>query len=347
MHTSKWSSKQYVTINTHRSLYAYQRLPFGIATAPSIFQAMMDQALVGINGVQCRIDDIAIRTSPEVHVKTVDEVLTKLAKHGIKAKLVKCEFSKPGIEYVGYDVDKDGCHPMQDKVKPIRDAPRPTKMQELCSFLGLLNFNGNFIPDLSTLLHPMHELLHLKNKWTWTQECEDAFEKSKTALLENNVLVPYDVNKELNLATDASPYGVGAVLSHKIDGVEQQVAFASRTLTKSEKNYSQIEKDALGIVYGVRKFHKYLYGWRSYYRRIATASQRITQMQMQCRDCPVTNRRPRKTLKPRCSSSPYWMNCQLARETLVRELVVNWSWLKCATTFKMGGLVTCPRTRRI
>ena len=100
----------------------------------------------------------------------------------------------------------------------------------------------------------------VKNRWNWSEKCEDAFEESKKALLTNDVLVPYDVNKKLVLAMDASPTGVGAVLSHEVDGVERPVAFASRTLTKSERNYSQIDKEGLGIVYGIRKFHKYLYG---------------------------------------------------------------------------------------
>ena len=247
------TSKEYLTINTHRGLYSYQRLTYGIATAPSIFQAMMDQVLVNIKGVKCRIDDIAICTAPEDHLKTVDEVLTRLAKYGIKANWDKCEFAKAKIEYVGYEVDKDGRHPMQDKVKAIREAPHPTNVQELRSYLGLLNFYGNFIPNLSTLLSPLHELLHQKTKWSWSTECEEAFKKSKAALLENDVLVSYDPSKKLILATDACPTGVGAVLSHVINGVERPVAFASRTLTASEKNYAQIEKEALGIVYGVRK----------------------------------------------------------------------------------------------
>ena len=127
--------------------------------------------------------------------------------------------------------------------------------------MGLLDYYGNFIPILSTLLQPLHELLWKGVKRAWTEECETAFVRSKSELVADKVLVPYDEKRKLILACDASPYGVGAVISHVMDdGEERPIAFASRTLTKSESNYLQIEKEALGIVFGVRKFQRYLYG---------------------------------------------------------------------------------------
>ena len=134
-------------------------------------------------------------------------------------------------------------------------------MAELCSYLGLLNYYGNFIPSLSTLLQPLHELLRKGVKWAWTEECEKAFVRSKSELVADKVLVPYDEKRKLILMCDASPYDVRAVISHVMDdGEERPLAFALRTLTKSKRNYSQIEKEGLGIVFGVRKFHNYLYG---------------------------------------------------------------------------------------
>ena len=134
-------------------------------------------------------------------------------------------------------------------------------MAELRSNLGLLDYYGNFIPILSTLLQPLHELLWKGVKRGWTEECEKAFVRTKSELVADKVLVPYDETRKLILACDASPYGVGAMTSHVMeDGEERPIAFASRTLTKNERNYSQIEKEALGIVFGVQKFHKYLQG---------------------------------------------------------------------------------------
>ena len=133
-------------------------------------------------------------------------------------------------------------------------------MAELRSSLGLLNYYGNFIPNLSTLLQLLHELPRKGVKCAWTEKCEKEFVRSKSELVVDKVLVPYDEKGKLILACDASPYGVGTLISHVMDDEERPIAFASRTLTKSERNYLQIEKEALGIVFGVWKFQRYLYG---------------------------------------------------------------------------------------
>ena len=166
----------------------------------------------------------------------------------------------PSVNFLGYRVDGEGWHPTDEKIAAIKGVPSPKNVVELRSYLGLLNYDGNFIPSLSTLLQPLHELLRKGVKWAWKEECERAFVRSKSELVADKVLVPYDEKRKLILVCDASPYDVGAVISHVMDdGEERPIAFASRTLTKSERNYSQIKKEALGIVFGVRKFLKYLY----------------------------------------------------------------------------------------
>ena len=243
-------SQHYLTVNTHKGLYAYQRLTYGIASAPAIFQSTMDQILQGMDKVCCHRDDILILI--------LDEVLTRLEKHGILAKRSKCEFMVLSVEFLGYRVDREGQHPTDEKIPPIKGALSSKNVAELRSSLGLLNYYGNFIPNLSTLLQLLHELPRKGVKWAWTEESEKAFVCSKSELVTDKVLVPYD---EKILACDASPYGVGVVISHVMDdGEERPIAFASRTLTKSERNYLQIEKEALGIVFGVWKFQRYLYG---------------------------------------------------------------------------------------
>ena len=254
-------SQHYLTVNTHKGLYAYQRLTYSIASAPAIFQSTMDQILQGMDKVYCRIDDILIRTEPHEHLQVLDEVLTRLEKHGMLAKRSKCEFMVPSVKFLGYRVDGEGRHPTDEKIAAIKGAPSPKNVAELPSYLGLPNYYDNFIPNLSTLLQPLHELLPKRVKWAWTEECEKAFVRSKSELVADKVLVPCNEKRKLILACDASPYGVGTVISHVMDdGEERPIAFASRTLTKSERNYSQIEKEALGIAFGVREFHKYLYG---------------------------------------------------------------------------------------
>ena len=145
-------SQHYLTVNTHKGLYAYQRLTYGIASAPAIFQSTMDQILHGMDKVRCRIDYILIRTEPHKHLQLLDEVLTRLEKHGIIAKRSKCEFMVPSVEFLGYRVDGEGRHPTDEKIAAIKGALRPKNVAELRSYLGLLNYYRNFIPNLSTLL---------------------------------------------------------------------------------------------------------------------------------------------------------------------------------------------------
>lgn len=255
-------SEEYLTINTHKGLYRYHRLSYGVASAPSIFQSVMDQILQGQEGVTCFLDDILITASTkEVHLKRLRAVLSRLEHYGVRAKLSKCRFLQKSVEYLGHRIDQEGLHPTQEKVEAIVGAPKPSNLTELRSFLGLLNYYGRFLKNLSSVLQPLHALLKKEEKWSWSPACDEAFQKGKDMLLNSTALVHYDTDKPLRLACDASPYGVGAVISHVMDnGEERPIAFASRTLTEAERKYAQIEKEALAIIYGVRKFHKYLYG---------------------------------------------------------------------------------------
>ena len=256
------SSKPYLTVNTQRGLYVYNRLPFGVASAPAIFQRIMDTVLQGIDGVACYIDDILV-SSPdeESHRRSLQEVFTRLENHGFRLKRSKCEFLLTSIEYLGHRVDEHGIHPLSSKVEAIVNAPAPENVQQLRSFLGLVNYYGKFIPNLASRLHPLNALLSARQKWNWSKECTRAFEDVKEQIVSAGVLTHYNPKLPITLAADASAYGVGAVISHVLpDGSEHPIAFASRTLTTSERNYAQIEKEALSLIFGIKKFHRFLYG---------------------------------------------------------------------------------------
>lgn len=254
-------SRQYVTVNTHRGLYRYTRLPYGLASAPAIFQRVMDTILQGLPGVICYIDDILITGSDDKeHLQNLERVFQRLQSHGVRLKKPKCAFLQPSVAYLGHQIDAEGRRATKEKLQAILQAPSPRNVQELRSFLGLLNYYGKFIPNLATLIHPLNALLHHDCQWKWTSECEVAFTQAKEKLLSSEVLVHYDPKLPIKVAADASAYGVGAVLSHVIDGNERPIAFASRTLTGSERNYAQVEKEALALIFAVKKFHTYLYG---------------------------------------------------------------------------------------
>ena len=245
----------------HQGLYEYTRLPFGVASAPAVFQRIMDTILQGIPSVICYLDDILItgRNKAE-HLLNLEEVLRRLQEHGVRLRKEKCLFLQKSVEYLGHCVDSRGIHTSDKKVKAILEAPAPRNLQQLRSFLGLLNYYAKFLSDLASLLHPRHMLLRAKQLWHWSKACEQAFQKAKR-LVEAPVLAHYDPELPIVLAANTSAYGVGAVISHKFpDGSERPVAFASRTLSTSEKNYAQVEKEALSLIFGVRKFQQYLYG---------------------------------------------------------------------------------------
>ena len=170
-------------------------------------------------------------------------------------------FLLPKVEYLGHIIDESGLHPMQDKVKAIQDAPAPKNLAELRSFLGIVNYYSRFLPNLSTRLAPLYALLKKGSRWCWKTTQDEAFQEAKQALQADSLLVHFDSSKQLLLACDASPKGLGAVLSHVMDdGQERPIAYASRTLTPAEQGYSQLEKEGLAIVFGVKKFHNYIYG---------------------------------------------------------------------------------------
>ena len=255
-------SKKLVVINTHKGLFQYNRMPFGISSAPGIFQRVMESLLQGIPHVVVYLDDILITgKDDEEHLKSLEEVLSRLKKSGLRLKRDKCFFFQKEVEYLGYKIDANGLHPTEKKLQAIKDAPAPRNTAELKSYLGLLSYYGKFLPNLSQELAPLYKLLKKSTRWLWTQCEQSAFEKSKALLSSKSVLVHFDPSREILLACDASSYGIGAVLSHKMpDGSERPIAFASRTLSKAEKNYSQIEKEGLACVFGVKQFHTLLYG---------------------------------------------------------------------------------------
>jgi hypothetical protein len=255
-------SQKYLTINTHKGLYSYTKLPYGVKSSPKIFQAVMDKILHGVPKCLCNQDDILIGGSKvDEHIEILSEVLDRLQKHNVHLNREKCVFMKSEAVYLGLRVDADGLHPVEEKIAAIKDAPVPKNVSQLRSFLGMVQYYARFLPGLSTTLVPLHELLKKDVKWKWTNDAQIAYETCKQSLSSDDLVVHYDTKRELRLACDASSYGLGAVISHVMeDGQERPIAFASRTLNTSEKNYAQIEKEALSIVFGVKKFHQYLYG---------------------------------------------------------------------------------------
>ena len=187
------------------------------------------------------------------------EVLKRLQEFGFRLRREKCAFL-PSIEYLGNVITADGLKPCGNKVRAIVAAPSPKDASQLRSFLGLMNYYGKFLPNLSSILSPLYELLHKQKSWVWKGEQAHAFKRAKELLTSESLLLHFDPEKDIIVSCDASPYGIGAVLSHRVDGVERPVCFISRSLSVAEKGYSQLDREALAIIFAIKKFHQYLYG---------------------------------------------------------------------------------------
>ena len=255
------ASRAYTTINTHKGLFRYKRLPFGISSAPSIFQKIMESILQGVPHVSVYIDDILLTgTTREEHLLTLETVLSRLQQAGLKLKRSKCSFFASSIEYLGHIISADGLHPTDEKVRAVRKAPTPTNVSQLKSFLGMITYYSKFLPNLASRVAPLYKLLEKNVQWKWTSLQNKAFTEAKESLTSASVLAHYNPQKELVLECDASPLGLGAVLSHPEETGLRPIAYASRTLSSAERNYSQLEREGLAIVWAVKKFHQFLYG---------------------------------------------------------------------------------------
>lgn len=243
--------------------YEFLRMPFGLKNAPSTFQRVMDNVLREHIGVRCLVymDDIIVfSTSLKEHLDNLRKIFETLRKYNMKIQLDKSEFLHKEVAFLGHIVTRDGVKPNPDKLEIIRKWPLPTNEKELRGFLGILGYYRKFIRDFAEIAKPLTQALRKGEKVAPTKDFVAAFERCRNILTSSDILQYPDFEKPFILTTDASNYAVGAVLSQGQIGRDKPIAFASRTLNKSEENYSAIEKELLAIVWACRYFRPYLYG---------------------------------------------------------------------------------------
>ena len=255
------SSKDYTVINTLNGLYRYNYVPFGVCNSPSIFQAFISKVLCDIDKIVVYQDDILVLTATlDEHLTLLDVVLEKLMKAGLKLNRKKCEFFAKQITYLGHVFDEHGVRPNPEKVRAILDAPEPQNLTQLKSFIGICTFYSRFLANFSSYMEPLYRLLKKGVKFEWKEEQRESFNNFKKLFKNNRVLKLFAPDKPIVIETDASSVGIGAVLMQCTDNIWHPVTFASRTLNRSEINYSQIEKEALGVIYACEKFRQYVLG---------------------------------------------------------------------------------------
>ncbi|KAL7873908.1 hypothetical protein SRHO_G00048780 [Serrasalmus rhombeus] len=251
------ASSQLCTFNTPFGRYRFLRLPFGINSAPEVFHRTVKQLFEGIDGLETYIDDILVwGATIEQHDQRLRQVLERSRVKNFRLNKEKCKIGLEEIKYLGHILSKDGLKPDPSKIEAIRKMPTPECKKDVERFLGMVTFLAKFIPNMSQHTEPLRELNRDDAMWQWQAKHQQAFEKLKTMLTEAPVLKYYDVSLPVTVSVDASKCGLGAVLLQE----DRPVAYASRALTETEQRYAQIEKEMLAIVFGVERFHQFVYG---------------------------------------------------------------------------------------
>ena len=253
-------------------LFEFNRMPFGLTNAPATFQRLMDKVLkpVLFDFALVYLDDIIVFSKTiEEHFVHLDRVFSLLARDGLKMKTTKCEFFKGKLEYLGFIVSREGVAPNPSKVESILKYPEPNNVKELQSFLGLASYYRKFIRAFAEKAHHLTMLTRKDIAWEWGDAQRDAFSCIKQCLVSEPVLGYPDFTREFIIHTDASGFGIGAVLaqmqrpphdSEESDDREVVIAYSSKHLNDREAKWSTTEKECFAIIHAITVFKPYLFG---------------------------------------------------------------------------------------
>lgn len=251
------------TFHTPFGRYRWQRLPFGICSAPEEFQRRVLEIIDGLSGVYAIADDCIIvgqgATIEEAiadHDRAFLQFLDRCRQRNFKLNISKLKFRLDSVKYHGHMLTSEGLLPDPEKVEAITKLPRPKDKAETRRLLGMVTYLAKFVPQLSEVTQPLRDLTKQDVQFLWSPYHDQVLEKLKQLLSSSPCLKYYDVNDDCVLETDASEYGLGAVILQQ----GRPVAYASRTLSETERRYSQLEKECLALMYGCVRFDQYLLG---------------------------------------------------------------------------------------
>ena len=250
-------SKLLTTFNTPYGRYCFRRLPVGLVSVQDVFQNKVDQTFEGLPVVVAIGDDIVVFGKTEAELdEYMDNVMKRTQEVGLCLIPDKCVVKSHRIKFFGNHRSSKGLEPYPDKIAAIVDMTPPTNAPELQSFLGMVNYLSRYTPDLATITAPLRDLTEKDTTFVWRPEHQKVYDNVKKAITAASTLAYFDANKPVTIQTDASKRGDGATLLRH----GRPAAWASMSLTETESKYCNIEREMLGIVFGLEKFHHYAYG---------------------------------------------------------------------------------------
>ena len=248
---------------TQGGCFRFTVMPFGLTCAPSVFQRLMDIVLCGLSYMTCLVyldDVIVFGRSFDEQLERLEQVFDRLAHANLKLKPSKCSLCQRSVDFLGHVVSADGIAMQDAKISAIIDWPPCKNVGEVRAFMGLTGYYRRFVQNFSVIASPLYSLMKKNVEFEWMTECQEAMNELKSRLVSKPILaLPMSEGRYI-LDTDASDYGLGAVLSQEQDGIEQVIAYASRTLNKTERKYEMTRKELLAIVYGLKQYKQYLLG---------------------------------------------------------------------------------------
>lgn len=253
---------------TQEGQFQWTCLPFGLKTAPAIFQRILSNIIrkhklsdFTVN----YIDDILVFSkSFEEHVEHLSQLLEAIIKEGFRLKLSKCTFALDSVQYLGHIIKHNSISPIKDNLISIKNFPVPKNQKNIRQFLGKINFYNEYVPKISLILEPLHNLLRKGQKFIWSEECQKAFEYMKNFLCTQPTLAIFDASLPIHIYTDASLQGIGAVLKqpqlNDDSKIEKPVAYFSKKLNETQKRKKAIYLECLAIKESIRYWQHWLIG---------------------------------------------------------------------------------------
>ena len=243
--------------------YRWLRMPFGIAPAPEIFQKKMKEVIEGLENVECKADDLLIYSTIETleealikHNRCLEKLFCRLAERNVKINRDKLNLCQTSVKFFGHVITNQGLQPDEAKISAIRNYPTPSDSKAVHRFIGMVNYLSRFIPNLSTNLTNLRKLIIKDQPWRWTEVEQKEFDYVKSLVTDISTLKYYDVNQPLVIECDVSGFGLGGAV-YQDNAV---IGYASSTLTSTEKNYAQIEKELLAILFACIRFDQLIVG---------------------------------------------------------------------------------------